>query len=89
LVLFQDDIVVFSVPVVFASKASYDGNGDPLVKYGNAAGGHHGSALRVGLSATMDGVAHLGMGVAIPGETRLAMNADKPTEYDNIILKEH
>jgi hypothetical protein len=85
LVLFQDDIVVFSVPVVFASKAPCTGNGDPLVKHGNAAGGLHGSALRVVLSASMDSVTPLGKGGAIASETRLAMNADKPTEHDNII----
>jgi hypothetical protein len=37
----------------------------------------------------MDCVAPLGKGIALPGEPRLAMNADKPTEGVIITLKEY
>ena len=87
--LFQYDIVVFSVPLVFRSKAQPAGNGYSLVKGCNAVAGHQGSALRVSLSAPMDFVAPLGKGMAIPCEARLAMNADKLTEHGNITLKDH
>ena len=61
-----------------------------LGKRGNAADGHHVSALRVGLSAPLDGVAPLGLRTtAIAGEARLARGVDRPTEYDNIRLQEH
>ncbi|MEQ8953686.1 MAG: hypothetical protein RL120_06090 [Gammaproteobacteria bacterium] len=80
---------MFSVSVVFVSKAPCVGNGHTLGKHGNAADKHYGSALRVGLSASLDRVAPLGKGVAIPGEARLARNADKPTEHDKITCKEH
>ena len=79
----------FSVPVVFASETQCAGNGRTLGKRCNEAGGHHGNALRVDLSAPMDCVAPLGKGVAIPGEARLAMNADRSTEPANIGFTEH
>ena len=61
-----------------------------LVKHCNAAAGHHGSALRVSLSAPMDGVTPLGKGVlAIAGEACLAMSADTLTEPAIITLTEH
>ena len=87
--VFQCDIAVFSVPLVFRRKAQPAGNGHSLAKGCNAAVGHQGGALRVSLSAPMDFVAPLGKGVAIPCEARLAMNADKLTEYDSITLKDH
>ena len=62
----------------------------PLAKCCNAAAGHHRSALRVSLSASMGCVAPLGKGVkAIAGETRLAMDADKLTELEVIMSMEH
>ena len=105
LVLFQGDIVGFSVPVVFRSKTQFAGNGPVLVKHCNAAAGHHRNARRVGLSASM-AVFHLGncscvtlpspvhglvlqRTMAIRFEARLALNADRPTEPDNITLKEY
>ena len=61
-----------------------------LGKRGNAADGHHASALRVGLSAPLDRVAPLRpRTTAIAGEARLARNADRSTEYDNITWKEY
>ena len=60
-----------------------------LGQRGNAAHGDNASALRVGLPAPLDSVEPLWQPTAIPGEARLAGNADRPTEYDNIMLKEH
>jgi hypothetical protein len=74
---------------MFRSKTQRAGKGRFLVKRCNAAAGHQGSALRVSLSAFMDGVAPLGKDSAIPCEVRLAMNADKLTEYTFITLKEY
>lgn len=75
--------------MVFRSKAQYEGNGRSLVKYWNAAAGHHRDALRVSLSAPMDCVSPLGKGAAIACEARLAMSADKLTELAIITLIEH
>jgi len=60
-----------------------------LVKRGNAAAGHHRNARRVGLSASMAAFRLLERTIAIPCEARLALNADRPTEPDNIMLKEY
>ena len=60
-----------------------------LVKHGNAAAGHHRNARRVDLSAPMAALRLLQRTMAIRGEARLAMNADRPTEYGNITLKEY
>ncbi|MGH8475192.1 MAG: hypothetical protein ACRER2_05380 [Methylococcales bacterium] len=79
LVLRPRDNGACSVPVVFRSKAHRAGKGHALVKRCNAAAGHHGRALRVSLSASMDCVTPLGKASSIPGEARLAMNADKLT----------
>ncbi|MBL3591467.1 MAG: hypothetical protein JMN24_17010 [gamma proteobacterium endosymbiont of Lamellibrachia anaximandri] len=87
--LFQRDNYGFSAPVVFRGKAQRAGNGYSLSKRCNAAAGHHGGALRVSLSASMDIVASLDKGTAIACEARLAMNADKLTEPAIITLKEH
>ena len=87
--LLQRDNYGFSAPVMFRSKAQCAGKGYPLSKRCNGAAGHHGSALRVSLSAFMDCVAPLDKGVAIACEARLAMNADKLTEPAVITLKEH
>jgi len=54
-----------------------------------AVAGHQGSALRVSLSAPMGCVVPFGKGTTIPCKARLAMNADKLTEYDNITLIGH
>ncbi len=99
--LFQCDNYAFSVPVVFRSKARCAGNGQFLVKHCNAAAEHHRDALRVSLSTTTDRVAPLGKELAragpaskasalgLAGETRLAVNVDKLTEYVIVTLKEH
>jgi len=60
-----------------------------LVKHCNAAAGQQGSALRVSLSAPLDGVTPLAKGRAIAGEACLARNADKLTEPVIIRLKEY
>jgi len=77
LVLRQDSIDEFSVFLVFRSKAPCADNGHSLVKCGNVAAGHQKSALRVSLSASLDGVAPLGKGMTIARKARLARNADK------------
>ena len=64
-----------------------------LGQRGNAAHGHHASALRVGLSVLLDSVAPLGKDTGhcrrgAPCQGRLVKGADRPTEYDNIMLKE-
>jgi hypothetical protein len=100
-VFFQGDIVMFSSPLMFRDKAQCAtktqstrfargaGSGCSIGKRCNAVAGHQGSALRVSLSALMDCVVPFGKGTAISCKARLAMNADKLTEYDNITLKEH
>jgi hypothetical protein len=77
------------------------GSGYSIGKRCNAVAGHQGSALRVSLSALMDCVVPFGKGVTragpmsaanavgLPCKARLAMNADKLTEYDNISLEGH
>ena len=75
---------MFSAPLMFRHKAQCATNGCSIGKRCNAVAGHQGSALRVSLSALMDCVVPFGKGLAIPCKARLAMNADKLTEYDNI-----
>ena len=77
------------------------GPGCSIGKRCNAVAEHQGSALRVSLSAPMDCVVPFGKGTAragpmsaasavgLPCKARLAINADKLTEYDNITLKGH
>ena len=101
MVPFQDDIVMFSAPLMFRNKAQCATNGCSISKRCNAVAEHQGSALRVSLSAPMDRVVPFGKGipragpmsaanaVGLSGKARLAMNADKLTEYDNITLKGH
>ena len=89
LVSCQGPIGEFSVPVVFRGKALCAGNGDFLAKHGNAAAGYHRSARRVGLSASMAALRLLQRTQAIRCEARLALNADRPTEYDNRPLTCH
>ena len=86
---FQCNNYVFSGPVVFRGKAQCEGNGPVLVKYCNAAAGHHRPALRVSLSTPTDCVAPLDKGAAIACEARLAVNVDKLTELVIITLKGH
>ncbi len=74
---------------MFRSKPPCAGKGHSLVKYGNAAAGHPESALRVGVSTPLDGVASLDKGMAIGCEMRLARSVDTLTELDNITLKEY
>jgi len=88
-VSFQDDIVMFSAPLMFRNKAQCATNGCSIGKRCNAVAGHQGGALRVSLSAPMDCVVPFGKDGTIPCKARLAMNADKLTEYANIILKGH
>ena len=74
---------------MFRNKAQRAENGCALFKRCNAVAGHHSSALRVGVSAPMGSVAPLGKGVPIPSESRLAMNADTPTESVIIRVTEY
>ena len=60
-----------------------------LVKRCNAVAGHHRSARRVGLSASMAALRLLLRTTAINCEARLALNADRPTEPGIIMLKEY
>ena len=92
---------MFSAPLMFRDKAQCAANGYSIGKRCNAVAEHQGSALRVSLSAPMDCVVPFGKGTAragpmsaanavgLPCKARLAMNADKLTEYDNISLKRH
>ncbi len=92
---------MFSAPLMFRDKAQWAtktqsircahgaGSGFSIGKRCNAVARHQGSAHWVSLSAPMDCVVPLGKGTAIPCKARLAMNADKLTEYDNITLKGH
>ena len=105
LVLLQENNLGYSVPVVFRSKAQCAGNGQVLAKHckasasllsplayvrvGHTAAGHHRSARRVGLSASMALLRLLQRTKAICGEARLALNADRPTVSQIISLKEH
>lgn len=92
----QGDIAEFSAPVVFRSKALCADNGQILVKRSNAAAKHHRSARRVGLSASMAAFQLSQRTTAIRFESASpkaptigALNADRPTEPDNITLEEH
>src|SRR5690606_38157137 len=96
---------MFSVPVVFGCKALCAVNGSVLCQHSNAAAGHHGSARRVGLSSSMDCVTYMDVGkgreqealsfaplvkdAAIHGESRLAINADRPTEIEKTSWSDH
>jgi len=60
-----------------------------LVKCCNAVTGHHSSARRVGLSASMAALCLLLRTKAINCEARLALNADRPTVSINITLLEY
>ncbi len=82
-------IVGFSATVVFRNKAQLAGNGPALTKSCNAVAEHHSSARRVGLSASMAALRLLLRTKAISCESRLALNADRPTEPDNIIWTEY
>jgi hypothetical protein len=89
LVLFQPDNYGFSVPLLFRSKAQCAGKGHSLVKRCNAAAEQQGNALRVSLSASLDGVTPLARGMTLAGEACLARNADTLTEPVIIRLKEY
>ena len=92
---------MFSAPLMFRNKAQCAtktqstrsargaGSGCSISKRCNAVAEHQGSALRVSLSALMDCVVPFGKGAAISCKARLAMNAGKLTEHDNISLKGH
>jgi len=73
----------------FAERRRAQAMARAIVKRGNTAAGHHRSARRVGLSAFMAMLHLLERTMAIPCEVRLALNADRPTEAVNIILKEY
>jgi len=88
-VLLQGNNYGFSVPVSFRGKAQCEGNGCSLAEHWNAAAGRHRNALRVSLSTPTDCVIHLGKGITIACEERLAVNVDKLTELAIITLKEH
>ena len=74
---------------MFASKARCAVNGYSLDQRRNATGEHQDSALRVSLSAPMDGVTPFAKGTTLTGKTCLVMNADKLTEPANIRWMEH
>jgi len=73
----------------FAARHSAQGMALVLAKHCNAAVGHHRSARRVGLSASMAALRLLLRATAINCEARLALNADRPTEPGIIMLKEY
>ena len=87
--LYPCDNYVFSVPVVFRSKAQYEGNGYSLDEYWNVVARHHRDALWVSLSMPTDCVAPLDKGLAIACEARLAVNIDKLTEHAIITRIKH
>jgi hypothetical protein len=60
-----------------------------LVKCCNNVAGQSVDALWVSFSAPMTVLRLLARGTAIPCEACLVMNAEKLTEYGNIILKEY
>jgi hypothetical protein len=74
---------------MFRDKAPCAGKGCSPIKRGNAGAGHPVDALRVGLRAPMALLRLLKREMAISCEPCLAMNAHKPSEPDNIILKEY
>ena len=74
------DNYVFSVPVVFRSKAQYEGNGYSLDECWNVVAKHHRDALWISWSMPTDCVAPLDKGLSIACEVRLAVNIDKLTE---------
>jgi hypothetical protein len=88
-VFYPCDNYVFSVPVVFRSKAQYESNGYSLDEYWNVVAKHHRNALWVNLSMPTDCVAPLDKGLAIACEARLAVNIDKLTERAIITRIEH
>ncbi len=65
----------------FAARRRAQAMAIVLAKYGNAAAGHHGSARRVGLSASMAAFHLLQRTIVIRYEVRLALNTDRPTEF--------
>jgi hypothetical protein len=79
-----------SAPVrCFAARRRAQAMAEALVKHGNAAAGHHRSARRVGLSASMAAWHLLPRATTLRCARRLALNADRPTESVNITLKEY
>ncbi len=87
--LYPCDNCVFSVPVVFRSKAQYEGNGYSLDEYWNVVARNHRDARWVSLSMPTDCVAPLDKGLAIVCEVRLAVNIDKLTEHVIITRIKH
>ncbi|MCP4283115.1 MAG: hypothetical protein GY792_01490 [Gammaproteobacteria bacterium] len=83
------DIVGFSVPVVFRSKAQCAGNGCLPCQALQRHGGTPQARPKGWSVSAQGGVAPLAKGTAICCETRLALNADRPTEPDNISWTEH
>ncbi len=73
----------------FAARRSVQAMALVLVKHCNAAVGHHRNTRRVGLSAFMTVLRLLLRTMAINCETRLILNADRPTELGIITLKEY
>jgi hypothetical protein len=73
----------------FATRLSTPTMAIVLVKCCNAVAGHHSDARRVDLSAPMAALRPLRRTMAIHCETCLAMNADRPTEPNNITLAEY
>ncbi|MCP4285892.1 MAG: hypothetical protein GY792_15790 [Gammaproteobacteria bacterium] len=83
------DIVGFSVPVVFRSKAQCAGNGCLPCQVLQRRGGTPQARPKGWSVSAQGGVAPLAKGTAIRCETRLALNADRPTEPANISWTEH
>lgn len=79
----------FSAAQVVRHKAPSAAKGHSLSKDGNAVVGRLGSALRVGLRASMDGVTPFDKGPTFACEACLVMNARRPTESVTIRWSEH
>ena len=87
--LLQPNIAVFSVRERPVGKTPCAANGRSLASAATPLTG--GSRAPFGLACQRPWTALrlLARTTAIAGEARLARNADRPTEYDNIILQEH
>jgi len=79
---------VFSVPVVFRSKTLGAGNGQSLSSTATQLRDTTGTPEGLDCQHPWQRCPSC-KGLAIRYEARLAMNADRPTEHDNITLTEY